>query len=94
MVLLKGVGIGTLYKLLGSTISDRCDNSIVLEIGTEEGKTPIVSRENTMLWHQRLKHIGENGLRVLHGKCMVEVCPIYLWILISMKIAYMESIIM
>jgi hypothetical protein len=25
-----------------------------------------------MLWHQRLGHIGEKGLRVLHGKGMVE----------------------
>jgi hypothetical protein len=63
MVLLKGVWIGTLYKLLGSTISDGCNNSIVPEIGVEEGKTPTVSRENTMLWHQRLGHIGEKGLQ-------------------------------
>jgi hypothetical protein len=38
MVLLKGVWIGTLYKLLGSTISDGCNSSIVPEIGVEEGK--------------------------------------------------------
>jgi hypothetical protein len=25
-----------------------------------------------MLWHQRLGHIGEKGLRTLHGKSMVE----------------------
>jgi hypothetical protein len=25
-----------------------------------------------MMWHQRLGHIGEKGLRVLHGKGMVE----------------------
>jgi hypothetical protein len=25
-----------------------------------------------MLWHQRLGHIGEKGLRTLHGKGMVE----------------------
>jgi hypothetical protein len=25
-----------------------------------------------MLWHQRLGHIGEKGLRLLHGKGMVE----------------------
>ena len=24
------------------------------------------------MWHQRLGHIGEKGLRTLHGKCMVE----------------------
>ena len=32
----------------------------------------MVSGEKTMLWHQRLGHIGEKGLRVLHGKGMVE----------------------
>ena len=31
-----------------------------------------VSRENTMLWYQRLGHIGEKGLRILHGNGMVE----------------------
>jgi hypothetical protein len=72
MVLLKGVWIGTLYKLLGSTISDGCNSSIVPEIGAEEEKTPTVSGEKTMLWHQRLGHIREKGLRLLHGKGMVE----------------------
>jgi len=32
----------------------------------------VFSREKTMLWHQRLGHIGEKGLRILHGKGMVE----------------------
>jgi hypothetical protein len=58
-VLLKGVWIGTLYKLQGSTISDGCNSSIVHEIGAEEEKTPTTSREKYMLWHQRLGHIGE-----------------------------------
>ena len=32
-----------------------------------------VSGEKTMLWHQRLGHIGEKGLQILHGNGMVEV---------------------
>ena len=32
----------------------------------------LVSREKTMLWHQRLGHIGEKGLQILHGKGMVD----------------------
>ena len=28
-----------------------------------------------MLWNQSLGHIGEKGLRLLHGKGMVEVMP-------------------
>jgi hypothetical protein len=72
MVLLKGVRFGTLYKLQGSTISDRCNSSIVLDIGVKEERTPTVSGEKVMLWHQRLGHIEEKGLRLLHGKGMVE----------------------
>ena len=32
----------------------------------------VVSGEKTMLWHQRLGHIGEKGLRILHRNSMVE----------------------
>ena len=31
-----------------------------------------VYREKTMLWHQRLGHIREKGLQILHGNGMVE----------------------
>jgi hypothetical protein len=72
MVLLKGVRFGTLYKLQGSTISDGCNRSIVPDIGVEEERTPTVSIEKVMMWHQRLGHIGEKGLRLLHVKGMVE----------------------
>jgi hypothetical protein len=72
MVLMKGVRFGTLYKLLGSTISDGYNISIVPDIEVEEERTPTVFEEKVMLWHQRLGHIGEKGLRLLHGKGMVE----------------------
>jgi len=32
----------------------------------------VVSREKTMLWHQRLGNIGEKGIQILHGKGRVE----------------------
>jgi hypothetical protein len=38
MVLLKGVQIGTPYKMIEITISDRCKNSIVLRLGLKNGK--------------------------------------------------------
>jgi hypothetical protein len=72
MTLLKEVRFGTLYKLQGSTISDGCNSSIVPDIGVEEERSHIVSGEKVMLWHQRLGHIREKGLRLLHGKGMVE----------------------
>jgi hypothetical protein len=72
MELLKGVLFGTMYKLQGITISDGCNSSIVPDIGVEEERTPKVSREKVMLWHQRPGHIREKGLRLLHDKGMVE----------------------
>jgi hypothetical protein len=72
MVLMRGVRFGTMYKFLGSTISNGCNSSIVPDIEVEEERTPTVSGEKAMLWHQRLGHIGEKGLRLLHGKGMVE----------------------
>ena len=69
LILMRGVWIGTLYKLQGSTVVHGCNSSMVPENGVEN---LVVSGEKTMLWHQRLGHIGEKGLRILHGKGMVE----------------------
>ena len=69
LVLMQGVRIGTLYKLQGRIVVDGCNSSMVLESGAEN---LVVSGENTTPWHQRLGHIGEKGLRLLHGKGMVE----------------------
>eukprot|EP00253_Pinus_taeda_P033236 PITA_33236 len=54
LVLMRGVRIGTLYKLQGSTVIDGCNNSVVPRSGAEY---IVVSGEKTMLWHQRLGHI-------------------------------------
>ena len=89
MVLLKGVHFGTLYKLQRKTITNGCNSSIFPDIGVEEERTPTVSGEKVMLWHQILGHIGEKGLRLLHGKGMVQVCLTALWILIYVNIVYM-----
>ena len=59
MVLLKRVQIGTMYKLQGRTINHGFNSSIVPKIGVEEEKTPTVSTEKDMLWHQRLGNIGD-----------------------------------
>ena len=66
---MRGVRIETLYKLQGSNVVDRCNSSMVPENGAEN---LVVYGEKTMLWHQRLGHIGEKGLPILHGKGMVE----------------------
>ena len=72
MVLMRGVQYGTLYKLLGKTIIDECNNSVVLEEGGKDDKTITAPGGKTMLWHQILVHIGEKGLWALQGKDMVE----------------------
>jgi hypothetical protein len=72
MVLLKGFWFGYLYNMQGITIIDGCKSFCVPNIGVEEEKPPIVSKENTMLWDQRLGHIGEKGIQVLRSKGIVE----------------------
>jgi hypothetical protein len=72
MVLMRGVRCGTLYKLLGRTYTNGCNSSIFLEQKNEGDKTNTVPEKKTMLWHQRLGHIGEKGLQTLHGKGMIE----------------------
>jgi hypothetical protein len=57
MVLMRGVRCGTLYKLLGSTYTNGCNNFVVLEKTNKEDKTNIVPEKKTMMWH-----IGEKGL--------------------------------
>ena len=71
MVLMRGVCCGNLYNLLGRTVIDACKNSIVLVSKHEEGKVPNVFGGDTVLWHQRLRHIEEKGLQSLQGKGMV-----------------------
>ena len=77
MVLMRGVQCGTLYRMLGRTFIDGCKSSIVPKSKDEESKVPDVSRGDTMLWHQRLGHIGEKGLQELQGKGMVEGMSIF-----------------
>jgi hypothetical protein len=72
MVLMKGVRCGTLYKLVGSTYTNGCNNFVVPNQRNKEDKTNTFPEKKTMMWHQRLGHIGENDLQTLHSKGMVE----------------------
>ena len=69
LVLMWGAQTENVYKLQGSTVIDGCNSYVVPESGAE---SLAVSREKTMLWHQRRGNIGEKGLRILHGNGMVE----------------------
>jgi hypothetical protein len=44
----------------------------VLEQKNEGDKTNTISEKKTMMWNQRLGHIGEKALQTLHGKGMIE----------------------
>ena len=72
MVLMRGVQCGTLHRLLVITLTNGCNNTIVPESKDEESKILDISGGDTMLWHQRPGHIGENGLQSLQGKGTVE----------------------
>jgi hypothetical protein len=69
---MRGFRNGAIYKILGRNISNGCNNFVVLEGGNEEEITPNISGEKIIIWNQTLVHIREKGLRVLHGKGMVE----------------------
>ena len=51
LVVMKGKMNGSLYTLVGSTIS-----------GTANVSTNTMSDEETKLWHLRLGHMGERGM--------------------------------
>jgi hypothetical protein len=75
MVLMKGVQIGTIYKLLENVDSTGCNNIIAPEVEStstqiDQTLTELVQTDwkrhdkinPTMLWHERMGHIGEKGL--------------------------------
>ena len=72
MVLMRGVQYGTLYKLLERTFMDGCNNCIVPKSKDDESKVSDIFGGDTMLWHQRFRHIGKKGIQSLQGKVMVE----------------------
>ena len=72
MVLMRGVQCGTLYKLLVIHYTNGCNSYVVPEQKNKEDKTNTIPGKKTMMWHQRLGHIGEKGLQTLHSKGMVE----------------------
>jgi hypothetical protein len=72
MVSMRGFQCGTLYKFLGSTYTNGCNSFVVPKKRNKEDNNDIFPVKKTMLWHQRLRNIGEKGLQTLHGKVMDE----------------------
>ena len=67
IVIARGVRYGTLYKLLAEIVT--VGSGFVSEEAKEDG------HDKSMLWHQRLGHIGEKGLSTLATSQMVEGVP-------------------
>jgi hypothetical protein len=68
MVLMKGVWIGSLYNILGNFDSTRCNKIISLEVDStrdesvQNDSTRHSKIDPTMLWNERMAHIGEKVL--------------------------------
>jgi hypothetical protein len=88
MVLMKGVRIGTLYKLLGNVDLTGCNNIITPEVEStsnllDSTRGELIQTDSTrhdevdptMLCHKRMGHIGETRLRAMHNKAMAEGFP-------------------
>ena len=68
MVLMRGIKIGTLYKLLGKI--DGGSYNQVVNPKTDDILSCVA--DLTMFWNRRLGHIDEKGLHSMHRKGMVE----------------------
>ena len=58
----EGSSVWKFIQTIGKTIIDECNNSVVLEEGGKDDKNLTALGGKTMLWHQRMGHIGERGL--------------------------------
>ena len=68
----EGSSVWNFVQVAGKQYTNGFNSSVVLEQTNIEYKTNIVPEKKTMMWHQRLGHIGEKGLQTLHGKGMIE----------------------
>jgi hypothetical protein len=87
MVLMKGVRIGTLYKLLGNVDSTRCNRIFAPEIKLtvtllnlmstqiDSTRAKLVQTDSTRHDDLDSGHTGEKGIRAMQRKCMVEGFP-------------------
>jgi len=73
---MRGVQCGTLYKLLGSTINDGCNNSIVPKGENEEEKTPTISVEKLFCGIEDLYILERKGFKFYKVNVWLKVCLI------------------
>ena len=73
LVVEKGVKVGTLYlctdHIVPSTLIDSEKNECSGTISAiEQGEQIVAIDFDTTLWHKRLGHMSEKGMKVLHSK--------------------------
>jgi hypothetical protein len=79
MVLMRGVRIGNLYKLLGNVDLTRCNNIVVPKFDSTQLNSNITNLivpcrvDSTMLWHQRMGHIGKKDFELCITKVWLKV---------------------
>ena len=72
LVVAKGVKVGTLYlctsHIVPSTliVSEKNECSRTIVVVEQEGQITIVNSD-TSLWHKKLGHMSQNGMKLLHS---------------------------
>ena len=64
LVVAKGAKVGTLYLCTGNTYS----TLVATNIDNAVKGTVNVARTNSVVWHHRLGHMSEKGMKILHSK--------------------------
>ena len=64
LVVAKGAKVGTLYLCTGNTYS----TLVATNIDNAVKATVNVARTNSVVWHHRLGHMSEKGMKILHSK--------------------------
>ena len=73
LVVAKGVKVGTLYLCIGHIVpstlivskKNECSGIVAI---VEKGEQIAVVDSDTALWHNKLGHMSEKGMKVLHSK--------------------------
>lgn len=90
MVLMRGVQIGSLYKLLGRRDTNGCVNKVI----HEPNEISFCLVDSTMILHQRMGHIGEKVFVICTVKVWSKLSQIVLMKLISVNIVSIANTIM
>ena len=86
--------VGTLYLCTGHVVpstliileKDECSEIVA---AVEKGEQIVVVDSNTTLWHNRLGHVSEKGIKYFIQRKFYQVWNVLIWIFV--KFACMEN---